>query len=76
MVKVVFYGTEQSGSNETELSGYVNQSDEIFISIKTSVGYNDFHESWICLDKATAIKFHRELKKQISFIQEGDENGN
>jgi hypothetical protein len=72
MVKLVFYGTERSKTNETELTAYLNTKNEIFISIERE----DYPANYICLDKATAIKFHRELKKQISFFEEGDENGN
>lgn len=37
-------------------------------------GYCDHFESdfYLLLDKSTAIKFHRELKKQISFIESND----
>ncbi len=72
MVKLVFYGTEKSNTDQTELTAYLNTKNEIFISIERE----DYPANYICLDKATAIKFHRELKKQISFIQEGDSHGN
>jgi hypothetical protein len=72
MVKLVFYGTERSKTNETELTAYLNTKNEIFVSIDRE----DYPPHYICLDKPTAIKFHRELKKQISFFEEGDENGN
>ena len=74
MVKLVFYGTENSKSNDHELEVYVNSKNEIYIGISDDKQFNG--GTYICLDKSTAIKFHRELKKQISFIQEGDENGN
>jgi hypothetical protein len=72
MVKVIFYGTEDCQSDKTELTVYVNDKNRIFIGLEDP----NWDFPYICLDKATAIKFHRELKKQISFIQEGDENGN
>ena len=72
MVKVVFTGTADCESDKTELRVYVNDKNRIFISLEDPMW--DF--PYICLDKSTAIKFHRELKKQISFIKEGDENGN
>jgi hypothetical protein len=74
MVKLVFYGTESSKSNDHELEAYLNSKNEIYIGISDGDQFNG--GTYICLDKPTAIKFHRELKKQISFIQEGGENGN
>jgi hypothetical protein len=64
--KLVFGGTEKSSTQNHELVCYLNSSNEIFISIDSKDGYS----SYVCLDKYTAIKLHRELKKQISFIEE------
>lgn len=64
-VKLVFSGTEISETQEHEMVCYHNMNNEIFIEIKTS----DNEASFICFDRATAIKLHRELKKQISFIE-------
>jgi hypothetical protein len=71
MVRVVFIGTEESDTNQSELEVYVNDLNEVYISISDSFTGNN---SVISLDKPTAIKFHRELKKQISFIEEGGQN--
>jgi hypothetical protein len=72
-VKLIFQGTKGSQTSETGLECYLNASNEIFIKIKD---YDDscYHNTQIiCLDRDTAIKLHRELKKQISFfeVQEG-----
>ena len=65
-VKLVFYGSEKSNTSEHSLNCYSNSTDEIFISIDMN---NDFpFESFIVLDKETAIKLSRELRKQISHI--------
>lgn len=63
-IKITFYGTEKSETNETELEVFKNASDEIFISI------SDNYEQSICLDKQTAVRLVRELKKQIGFINQ------
>ena len=65
-VKVVFYGSVKSNTSEHSLNCYANASDEIFISIDMD---NDFpFASFISIDKETAIKLSRELRKQISLI--------
>lgn len=65
-VKLTFYGSEKSNTTEHSLNCYSNASDEIFISIDMD---NDYpFASFICLDKETAIKLSRELRKQISYI--------
>jgi hypothetical protein len=69
--KLVFSGTETSRTEEHTLVCYHNTQNDIFIEIETS--YQE--SSYICLDRATAIKFHRELKKQISFIESEVTNG-
>jgi hypothetical protein len=65
MVKLVFYGTTDSGTYENELELFVNAENEIYISI-TDPGYPGTH---ICLDRETAIKLSKELRKQIALIQ-------
>lgn len=64
-VKLVFLGTEISKTQEHYLVCYHNKSNDIFIEIKDDSNIASF----ICLDRSTAIKLHRELKKQISFIE-------
>ena len=69
-VKLVFSGTETSRTKEHTLVCYHNAGNDIFIEIVT----DSQETSYICLDRATAIKLHRELKKQISFITESEVN--
>jgi len=68
---LVFYGTEDSGTQETKLMCYKNSYNNIFIKIEM----DEYEPSFICLDKNTAIKLHRELKKHISFLEEEVNNG-
>lgn len=74
-VKLIFQGTEQSSTNEMGLQCYLNSNNEIFIKIVDYECDHGYGTQLICLDKQTAIKLHRELKKQISFIREEVNNG-
>lgn len=73
--KLVFYGTEDSGTQDSELVCYMNDKEKIFIEISDPTLDHSYNFQYICLDKATAIKLHRELKKQISYIGEDVTNG-
>lgn len=74
-VKIVFCGSEKSELDNVELQCFKNTREEIFISIRDNGIDDDYYGTrFICLDKATAIKLHRELKKQISYIEEGVPN--
>lgn len=69
--KLLFYGSEIGETQEHSLQCYSNQSNEIYISIDSN--FNQIPD-FITLDRSTAIKLHRELKKQISFLTESEEN--
>jgi len=64
-IKLVFQGTDVSETNEHELVAYANTRNEIYLSIDCDSNYPSF----ICLDKATAVKLVKELKLQISYLQ-------
>lgn len=63
-VKLLFNGSEISETEDHELKCFANTHGEIYINISMP----RFMDSFICLDRSTAIKLHRELKKQISFL--------
>ena len=67
-VKLVFSGTERSGTEESELQLYHTAHNEILVEINDL----DSEPSIICLDRLTAIRLHKELKKQISYFREED----
>jgi hypothetical protein len=69
MVQLVFYGSEKSETTEHELRCFCNTHNEMFIGIREK----DSPEIWISLEKKTAIKFSKELRKQIALIE--DEKG-
>jgi hypothetical protein len=66
MVELVFYGSEKSETTTTKLRCFCNQRNEIFIGIQEYAS----PEIWIALNKQTAIKFSKELRKQIALIQD------
>ena len=65
-VKLIFQGTERSGTDENELEVFVNIHNEIVLDMK---------ENLIALDKSTAVRLVRELKKQIGFLESEVYNG-
>jgi len=67
---IIFTGTERSETNNNKLEVFALLENEIFINLEI-----DGHNSYVTLDKETAIKFHRELKKQISYCESEVSNG-
>ena len=69
-VKLIFQGTERSKTDETELEVFANVYNEIVINLDC------VNQEWsqICLDRSTAIRLVRELKKQIGFLMESEVN--
>ena len=63
MVTLDFHSTETSKVN-SKLRAYHNSSNELFIEIE----HDDCPAAFVCLDKETAIKLAKEIRKQISFI--------
>lgn len=64
--KLIFLGSEKSETSNVELQVYANIDNEIYINIEE----HGYPKRFICLDKPTAIKFVREIKKQISYLEE------
>jgi hypothetical protein len=65
MVELVFHGSKKNRTTETQLRCFCNTNNEIFIGIQEYAS----PEIWITLDKNTAIKFSKELRKQIALIE-------
>jgi hypothetical protein len=56
-------------TNYTELEAYANTQNQIYISI--SVPGGDFREvQSIVLDKKTAIRLAKDIRREISFIED------
>lgn len=69
--KLSFYGTKNSETENHSLSCFSNIHNEVYLEIDML----NYSKSFICIDKSTAIKLHRELKKQISFLESEVYNG-
>ena len=67
-VQLKFTSTERS-QLETELIAYCNQDNEIFIQITDTNCSYYLDSPYICLDKQTAIKLAKELRRQISMLE-------
>jgi hypothetical protein len=63
-VKLLFCGSEESETQHITLETFCNSSGEISIFINEE-GYP---KTFIVLDKSTAIRFAKELRKQIAII--------
>lgn len=61
-----------SVQQETEMKMHLNADGLIFMQIDDGSGYVP---SWICLDRATAIKFCKDLKREISYMESEVNNG-
>lgn len=61
--EIKFYGSKLSETDTVELSVWVNGNNEITINV------NDNIDNFISLDKPTAVRLVRELKRQISEIE-------
>lgn len=63
-VKLLFYGTETSSTQYTTIECFANSNGEISIFVEDE----SQPASVIVLDKETAIRFAKEIRKQISIL--------
>jgi len=66
-INLLFTGTIFSKTSNKELKVTVNNHSELLIQLFDD---SEPEPSYICLDKRTAVKLHKELKRQISLIEE------
>jgi len=68
--KIIFCSSKED--DHSEMQAYINTQNELFITIE-----NELHQfSYITLNRETAIKFVKHLKKEISYmIESEEENG-
>ena len=64
-VKLVFTGTERSETERHELICYATINQEILIGIEEG----NYPMSIVYLNKETAVRLSKELKKQIGYIE-------
>mgnify|MGYP000361509467 CR=1 FL=1 len=74
-IDIIFRGSENSGTEENQLQVFYNTNNKITVSIYDENVNNYGYPTIISLNKQTAIRFHRELKKQISYIESEVSNG-
>lgn len=67
-VQLKFYGTEATNTNDHSLDVFVNSQLEITVRIKDESFDGPYNIQLISLDKQTAIKLSRELRKQIALL--------
>lgn len=73
-VDIIFRGALGTSTEKAQLEVFANTMNNITISLKDENAFNDCPVI-IQLSKSTAIRFHRELKKQISFLESEVGNG-
>lgn len=64
-VKLLFYGTAESGFHDTSVECYVSNSNHLVLSIDEG----SCPANLIALDRETAIQLVKEMKKQISYLE-------
>lgn len=66
-MKILFYGTDRSHTVNHTIETYVNSFEEIFIQIQDTETMDNFpyNGQVICLNRETAIKLVKELKRCI-----------
>ncbi len=67
-VQLKFYGTEETNTSDNSLDVFVNSQLEITVRIKDESIDNDYNQQLVSLDKQTAIRLSRELRKQIALL--------
>ena len=65
-IKTIFCSSEKSDVN-FEMECFKNSRNEIYIQIKNPENEHEF--MFICLDRKTAIKFSKLLRREISYIE-------
>ena len=67
-VKLSFQGTEISSTDLRELECYAGGNNEIVVLITNTDCEHDYNQQFVALDKHTAIRLSRELRKQIALL--------
>ena len=71
-VKMVFYDTERE---EVTLQCFATSKTNICLSIEKESWYKESSFQKIYIDRSTAIRLVRELKKQIGYLESEVDNG-
>lgn len=65
-VKIVFVNPE----TKDELRTFVNTSNRVYIGVNSDIHQGEFNSGYIELDVETAVRFSRELRRQIALLKE------
>ena len=65
--KLIFFGTSSTSKHELEVN--VNHENNLFICIDMDGSNKRENYAFITLDRDTAIKLQKEIRKQISFME-------
>jgi hypothetical protein len=68
-VKLIFGGSSEHECSEITIECYVNFKNGLYINIQDNEVEYSSSSTHIVLDKSTAIKFSKELRKQISLME-------
>lgn len=68
--ELIFQSTERSDLPTTYLVVRSTQHNEITIQIGDHASVDEWDFQYICLDKESAIKLAKELRKHISFLED------
>lgn len=71
-VKTIYCGDDDT--YKTELLAYANDKNQIFIRIYDPEEESSYYSQHIVLDKKTAVRLVKDLKRQISLLEDGGTN--
>lgn len=71
-VKTIYCCDDEN--HKTELTAYANQSNQIYIEVYLPDDDSGYYSQGIVLDKKTAIRLVKDLKRHISFLEDGGKN--
>lgn len=74
-VSIIFKGSVNTSTEDNQLEVFANTQNKISITIFDPIINHNGYPNVIQLNKETAIRLHRELKKQISFLESEVNNG-
>ena len=69
-VRLIFGGSEEHKNSEVTIECCANFKNGLYINIQDNEVEHDYGFANIVLDKSTAIKFSKELRKQISLMED------
>ena len=69
-IKYVFLGTEETNTHGVELECFLNEENQISITLEDTDCQHDYNIQYISIDKSTAIKLAKTLRTEINKIKD------